>query len=252
MWIDVLTAVPEIFRSPLEASILKRAQQKGLLQVRLFNLHDFSPTTRIDDYPYGGGAGMVIRIDVVVKALRCLQQEREYDEIIYLTPDGERLTQSLLNRLSLQHSLLLIAGHYKGIDDRIRYYITREVSIGDYVLTGGELPALVLIDGIVRLLPGVLSDQTSALEDSFQDGLLAPPVYTRPPEFEGHKVPSVLLSGDHRAIQEWRYQASWEKTLMRRPDLIREREEELPLKPAAATEARRDRNEPTSLAAEPS
>lgn len=220
MHIDILAAVPGIFSSPLQSSILGRAREKGIVEIGIYNLHDFSPNGRIDDYPYGGGAGMVIRIDIVVGALRHLQAQRRYDEIIYLTPDGEPLTQSLLNRLSLYENLLLIAGHYKGIDDRIRHYISREVSIGDYVLTGGELPALVLIDGIVRLLPGVLSDESSALEDSFQDGLLAPPLYTRPPEFEGYRVPDILLSGDHEAIRRWRMEMSWQRTKERRPDLI--------------------------------
>lgn len=249
MRIDVLTAVPEIFASPLQASILKRAQQRKILSVSIHNLRDFSPDGRIDDYPYGGGAGMVIRIDIVVAALRHLQRERTYDEIIYLTADGERLTQPLLNRLSLYQNLLLIAGHYKGIDDRIRYYVTREISIGDYVLTGGELPALVLIDGIARLLPGVLSDETSALEDSYQDGLLAPPVYTRPPEFEGHRVPEVLLSGNHQAIQAWRWQISWERTRERRPELIRLLE--TPPMPGEADEAPPDKNAPASLGEAP-
>lgn len=187
MRIDVLTAVPEIFTSPLQASILKRAQQKGLVTIAIHNLRAYAKDGRVDDYPYGGGAGMVIRVDVVVRALRALTAERTYDEIILLTADGERLTQPLLNRLSLRGALLLIAGHYKGIDDRVRHYVTREVSIGDYVLTGGELPALVLIDGVVRLLPGVLSDESSALEDSFQEGLLAPPVYTRPRFLRGKR-----------------------------------------------------------------
>ncbi|MEN2992608.1 MAG: tRNA (guanosine(37)-N1)-methyltransferase TrmD [Bacteroidia bacterium] len=217
--IDVLTAVPEIFESPLRSSILKRAQAKGIFTIGIHNLHDYSPNGRIDDYPYGGGAGMVIRIDVVVKALRTLKEKTTYNEIILLTPDGELLTQPLLNRLSLCQSLLLIAGHYKGIDDRVRHFVTREISIGDYVLTGGELPALVLIDGLVRLLPGALSDGSSALEDSFQEGLLAPPVYTRPAEFEGLRVPQVLLRGNHQAIQAWREQMRWERTRQRRPDL---------------------------------
>lgn len=253
MRIDVLTAVPEILSSPLQASILKRAQQKGLVTIGLYNLHDYSPDGRIDDYPYGGGAGMVIRVDVVVRALRALQAQRAYDEIILLTADGERLTQSLLNRLSLCSALLLIAGHYKGIDDRVRAYVTREVSIGDYVLTGGELPALVLIDGIVRLLPGVLSDESSALEDSFQEGLLAPPVYTRPRVFEGHEVPPVLLSGDHRAIAQWRAEESLRRTRERRPELLSDpMEAPLRLKPDAKDAALPDKNAPASPAEGPS
>lgn len=218
--IDVLTAVPEIFESPLRASILGRAQAKGLVQIRVYNLRDWAPGGRIDDYPYGGGAGMVIRVDVVVRALRALQQSRAYDEVIYLTPDGERLDQKLLNRLSLCSSLLLLAGHYKGIDDRVRAYVTKEVSIGDYVLTGGELPALVLIDGVIRLIPGVLSDMASALEDSFQDRLLSAPIYTRPRCFEGQEVPSVLLSGDHEAIARWRWAQRLRRTAERRPELL--------------------------------
>lgn len=245
MHIDVLTAIPEIFTSPLQSSILRRAQEKKFFSIGIHNLHDFSPSGRIDDYPYGGGAGMVIRVDVVVKALRFLQQHRQYDEIIYLTPDGEPLIQPLLNRLSLSRNLLLIAGHYKGIDDRIRHYVSMEVSIGDYVLTGGELPALVLIDGIVRLLPGVLSDETSALEDSFQDGLLAPPIYTRPPDFEGHRVPDILLSGDHEAIRRWRMEMSWQRTKERRPYLILG-EDPHRRAPGAAGEAPPDKTGPTS------
>ncbi|MCS6895889.1 MAG: tRNA (guanosine(37)-N1)-methyltransferase TrmD [Bacteroidia bacterium] len=245
MHIDVLTAVPEVFTSPLESSILRRAREKQLLSVAVHNLHHFSPNGRIDDYPYGGGAGMVIRVDVVVRALRYLQSKRKYDEVIYLTADGMLLSQSLLNQLSMHRSLLLIAGHYKGIDDRIRHYISREISIGNYVLTGGELPALVLIDGIARLLPGVLSDGISALEDSYQDGLLAPPLYTRPPEFEGHKVPEVLLSGDHKAICKWRHQMSWQRTLERRPELIRE-DEAPPPEYDGENAAQRDKSVPAS------
>lgn len=250
MHIDVLTAVPDIFTSPLRSSILHRAQKKGLCHIHIHNLHDFSPNGRIDDYPYGGGAGMVIRIDVAVKALRHLQAQRSYDEVIYLTADGEPLTQPLLNKLSLANSLLLIAGHYKGIDDRIRHYVSREISIGDYVLTGGELPALVLIDGIVRLLPGVLSDESSALEDSYQDGLLAPPIYTRPAIFEGHKVPEVLLSGDHEAIKAWRMEMSLQRTRARRPYLIPE--DPLPPAPGAANEAPLNKSAPTSPGEAPS
>ncbi len=253
MRIDVLAAVPEILSSPLQASILKRAQQKGIVTIAVHNLHDYAPDGRIDDYPYGGGAGMVIRVDVVVRALRALQAQYTYEEIIFLTPDGERLTQSLLNRLSLCSGLLLLAGHYKGIDERVRAYVTREVSIGDYVLTGGELPALVLIDGVVRLLPGVLSDETSALEDSFQEGLLAPPVYTRPRVFEGKEVPPALLSGDHQAIAEWRAEESLKRTRARRPDLLSDPREGQPLpKPDAEAAAPPDKNAPPSPAVPPS
>ncbi|MCX7607172.1 MAG: tRNA (guanosine(37)-N1)-methyltransferase TrmD [Bacteroidia bacterium] len=247
MRIDVLTAIPEFFRSPLQTSILSRAQKKGVLLVGIHDLHAYSPDGRIDAPPYGGGAGMVIRVDIVVHALRSLQKERVYEEIIYLTPDGERLSQSLLNRLSLASALLLIAGHYKGIDDRIRHFVTREISIGDYVLTGGELPALVLIDGIARLLPGVLSDESSALEDSFQDDLLSPPIYTRPREFEGLRVPDILLSGNHRAIEQWRMKMSQERTLARRPELIPEDAAPPPPPTHVAEDAfQRDKNEPAS------
>ncbi|GIV24050.1 MAG: tRNA (guanosine(37)-N1)-methyltransferase TrmD [Bacteroidia bacterium] len=253
MRIDILTAVPEIFTSPLQASILGRAQKKGLVTIQVHNLHDYGPDGRIDDYPYGGGAGMVIRVDVVVKALRALQAERSYDEVIYLTPDGELLTQPLLNRLSLAKALLLIAGHYKGIDDRIRHYVTRELSIGDYVLTGGELPALVVVDGVVRLLPGVLSDESSALEDSFQDGLLGPPVYTRPRVFEGLPVPAVLLSGDHKAIAAWREAERLRRTQERRPGLLN-LVREAPLRPAPDAKAASppSKSEPASPAEGPS
>jgi len=240
MRIDILTAVPEIFASPLQASILKRAQAKNLVTIAVHNLHDWGPKGRIDDYPYGGGAGMVIRVDVVVPAIRTLSAAYgPYDEIIYLTPDGEKLSQKLLNTLSLKSKLLLIAGHYKGIDDRIRAYVTREVCIGDYVLTGGELPALVLVDGIVRLIPGVLNDIESALEDSFQDNLLAAPVYTRPLVFEGQAVPPVLLSGNHEAIAQWRLEERLRRTAARRPDLLTDHDGEgpLPPAPAAASEA---------------
>lgn len=237
MHIDVLTAFPEFFTSPLTTSMLKRAIQKGLVSIQAHDLRTFAKNGQIDDYPYGGGAGMVIRIDVVVAALRSLQTQRTYDEIIYLTPDGTLLTQRLLNQLSLRRTLLLIAGHYKGIDDRIRHFVTREISIGDYVLTGGEIPALVLIDGIVRLLPGVLSDESSALEDSFQDDLLAPPVYTRPAEFEGLRVPDILLSGNHKAIAQWRLEMSLQRTRERRPYLIREGEATPPLLKPDATAA---------------
>ncbi|MGQ9863805.1 MAG: tRNA (guanosine(37)-N1)-methyltransferase TrmD [Bacteroidia bacterium] len=221
MHIDILTVIPDFFQSPLHTSILKRAQEKNLIRIEVHDLKRYAPAGRVDDYPYGGGAGMVIRIEPLVKAYKTLTAQRLYDEVIYLTPDGERLTQSILTQLSLKNTLLLIAGHYKGIDQRFRdAYITREISIGDYVLTGGEIPALVLIDGITRLLPGVLGDSASALEDSFQDGLLAPPIYTRPRVFEGHKVPDILLSGNHEAIRAWRYQKALERTQQRRPDLF--------------------------------
>lgn len=223
MRIDVLTVIPDFFQSPLQTSILKRAQEKNLICIQVHDLKTYAPNGRVDDYPYGGGAGMVIRIEPLVRAYKTLTSQRVYDEVIYLTPDGEKLTQSILIQLSLKNALLLIAGHYKGIDQRFRdAYVTREISIGDYVLTGGEIPALVLIDGITRLLPGVLGDSASALEDSFQDGLLAPPIYTRPKVFEGRQVPEVLVSGNHQAIRAWRYQKAIEKTQKRRPDLLSE------------------------------
>ncbi|MCS7189214.1 MAG: tRNA (guanosine(37)-N1)-methyltransferase TrmD [Bacteroidia bacterium] len=255
MHIDIITAVPEIFNSPLQASILGRAQKNGIVSIQVHNLHNYSPNGRIDDYPYGGGAGMIIRVDVVVAAMRHLQHHRQYDEIIYLTPDGHRLTQALLNRLSLCKALLLIAGHYKGIDERVRHFVTLEVSIGDYVLTGGEIPALVLIDGIVRLLPGALSDASSALEDSFQEGLLGSPLYTRPREFEGLRVPDILLSGNHQAIAAWRAEQSRLRTLLRRPDLnpnLFHDEVPLPPKLAEETASQLGKSGPPSQEEEPS
>lgn len=222
MHIDILSAVPDLLPSPLQHSILKRAQQKGLLTVGIHNLRDYAYNKHrnVDDEPYGGQAGMVLRPEPLAAAIRHLQSQRPYDEIIFLTPDGQTLDQPMANRLSLQQNLLLIAGHYKGIDQRIRdVFVTMEVSIGDYVLSGGELPALVMVDAIGRLLPGVLNDERSALEDSFQDGLLDAPVYTRPAEWEGHRVPDVLLGGHHADILKWRETQSREKTQTRRPDL---------------------------------
>ncbi len=254
MRIDILSAVPDIFRSPLEASILKRAQTKDLVTITVHNLHDWAFKGHIDDYPYGGGAGMVIRVDVAVAAIRHLTaQYGPYDEIIYLTADGERLSQPILNQLSLKKRLLLLAGHYKGIDDRIRAYITREISIGDYVLTGGELPALVLLDGIVRLLPGALGDMASALEDSFQDGLLSAPIYTRPRIFEGQSVPPVLMSGHHEAIADWRWAERSRRTAERRPDLFNlYLRSSPPLTHASASEAPLRTGAPLSAVEEPS
>ncbi len=223
MRIDVITAVPGIIEPVLGQSILGRAQRKGIVRIVVHDLHHYGVDRHghIDDVPYGGGAGMVIRCEPVFACIERLQAERQYDEVIYMTADGERLTQSLVNQLSLCRNLIILAGHYKGVDQRIRdVLITREISIGDYVLTGGELPALVLIDAIVRLLPGVLNDPESALEDSFQAGLLEPPIYTRPADFRGYKVPEVLLSGDHEAIRQWRYEQALRKTMERRPDLL--------------------------------
>jgi tRNA (guanine37-N1)-methyltransferase len=221
--IDIITVLPELIVSPLQHSILKRAQQKGIVQIEVHNLREFGlgKNKQIDDYLYGGGAGMVMMIEPIVHCIETLQSKRTYDEIIYLTPDGKTLDQSIANQLSLKGNLILLCGHYKGIDDRIRqHFITREISIGDYVLTGGELAAVVLTDAICRLIPGVISDEESALTDSFQDGLLAPPVFTRPSEFRGWPVPEILLSGDFPRIENWRMEQAIERTKERRPDLL--------------------------------
>ena len=223
MRIDIISVLPELLHSPLQHSIMKRAQDKGLLEVVVHNLRDYGhgKHRQVDDMQYGGGAGMVMMPAPIATCIDALKVERTYDEIIYLTPDGVRLNQSMANQLSLKGNLLLLCGHYKGVDERIReHYITMDISIGDFVLSGGELPAAVLVDSIGRLLPGVLNDETSALFDSFQDDLLAPPVYTRPSEFKGWKVPDVLLSGHERKIQEWRDDQSLQRTRERRPDLL--------------------------------
>jgi tRNA (guanine37-N1)-methyltransferase len=223
MRIDIITVLPELLESPLSHSIMQRAQDKGLLEVHLQNLREYGigKHRQVDDYQYGGGAGMVMMLEPLVNCIEGLQSERAYDEIIYMTPDGERLHQGLSNRLSLKENLMIICGHYKGIDERIReHFVTMEISIGDFVLSGGELPAAVLVDSIGRLLPGVLNDETSALFDSFQDNLLAPPVYTRPEEFRGWKVPEILKSGNFKKIEEWRMDKAVERTLARRPDLL--------------------------------
>jgi tRNA (guanine37-N1)-methyltransferase len=228
MHVDIISVLPELLNSPLSHSIMKRAQDKGLLTVRTHNLRQWAVNEygQVDDYQYGGGAGMVMMCEPLVNAIESLQKERKYDEIIYLTPDGATLNQQLANQFSLKENILLICGHYKGIDERIReHYITKEISIGDYVLSGGELAAAVLVDAIGRLLPGVLNDETSALTDSFQDNLLAPPVYTRPSEFNGWKVPDVLLSGDPKKIDEWRHEMAIERTRERRPDIYKKHEE---------------------------
>lgn len=225
MRITILTALPELLDSPFRHSILKRANTKGLLTVEVVDLREYGigKHRQLDDYQYGGSAGMVMMAEPLANAIEALSLKRKYDEIIYLTPDGVRLDQSLANSLSMKSNLLMICGHYKGIDERIRaLYVTKEISIGDYVLSGGELAAAVLVDAIGRLIPGVLSDGTSALEDSFQDGLLAPPVYTRPEEFKGLKVPDILLSGDHKEIAKWREEQAMERTKQRRPDLLEE------------------------------
>jgi len=223
MRIDILSAVPTQLESPLKTSIVKRAQDKGLVEIHVHNLRDYALDKHktIDDTPYGGGSGMVMKIEPIAACIRELQKECKYDEFIFLTPDGVKLDQSICNELSTKENILMLAGHYKGVDQRVRdLFITREISIGDYVLSGGELPALVLTDAIVRLIPGVLNDETSALSDSFQSNLLDAPAYTRPMEFEGHKVPDVLLSGDHAAIDRWRDEVAFQKTQERRPDLL--------------------------------
>ncbi len=225
MHIDIITVLPELLESPFSHSIMKRAQEKGLLTVQTHNLRKWAINKhmQIDDYPFGGGAGMVMMCEPIANAIDELQLERKYDEIIYLTPDGKTFNQKAANHLSLYNNLLLICGHYKGIDERIRdQYITMEISIGDYVLSGGELAAAIVVDAIGRLLPGVLSDETSALFDSFQDNLLAPPVYTRPADFRGKKVPEILLQGDPKKVEEWRHEQSLIRTRTRRPDLLDE------------------------------
>ncbi|MDW8211366.1 MAG: tRNA (guanosine(37)-N1)-methyltransferase TrmD [Cytophagales bacterium] len=225
MRIDIITGLPNMLDSFLNQSIVKRAQNKGLVEIIVHDLRDYATgkARQIDDYPFGGGAGMVLMIEPIAKCIRKLQAERHYDEIIYMTPDGQTFHQRMANRLSLLENLIILCGHYKGVDHRVReHFITLEISIGDYVISGGELAAAVVTDAIVRLVPGVLSDETSALTDSFQDNLLAPPVYTRPADFEGWKVPEILLSGHEAKIAEWRLQQSIERTRARRPDLLQE------------------------------
>ncbi|GAC1438014.1 MAG: tRNA (guanosine(37)-N1)-methyltransferase TrmD [Sediminibacterium sp.] len=225
MKIEILTVQPELLESPFSHSIMKRAQEKGLLEVRIHQLRKWAVNKygMVDDYQYGGGAGMVMMCEPLANAIEALQQEKKFDEIIYMTPDGVSFNQQTANRLSLRENLLIICGHYKGIDQRIReQYVTREVSIGDYVLSGGELAAAVVVDAIGRLLPGVLNDETSALTDSFQDNLLAPPVYTRPADFRGHKVPEILVQGDPKKVAEWRHEQAVLRTKERRPDLLQE------------------------------
>lgn len=223
MRIDIISAVPDLLQSPFAHSIMKRAQQNGLLEVVVHNLRDYSTNKQasIDDYQFGGGAGMVLMIEPIAAIIEKLQAERKYDEIIYMTPDGEQLAQRRCNQLSLKGNLMILCGHYKGIDERVReHFITLELSIGDYVLSGGELPAAVLVDALGRLIPGVLNDESSALLDSFQDDLLAPPVYTRPAEFRGWRVPDVLLSGHAKKVETWRDEQALARTLARRPDLL--------------------------------
>ena len=223
MHIDIITVLPELLESPFQHSIMKRAQEKGLLTVQVHQLRKWAVNEygQVDDYQYGGGAGMVMMCEPLAKAIEELSKEKKYDEVIFLTPDGDLLNQQTANSLSLKENLLLICGHYKGIDERIReHFVTREISIGDYVLSGGELAAAVLVDAIGRLLPGVLNDETSALTDSFQDNLLAPPVYTRPEDFRGWKVPDVLMGGNHKLIEEWRQEQTQQRTKERRPDIL--------------------------------
>lgn len=225
MRIDVITVLPELLESPFNHSILKRAQQKGLLEVNLVPLRDYAINKygTIDDYQYGGGAGMVMMCEPIANCIDKLKSERSYDEVIYMTPDGETMNQRMMNTLSLKQNFIILCGHYKGIDERIReLYITKEISVGDYVLSGGELAAAIFVDAIGRLLPGVLNDETSALSDSFQDNLLSPPVYTRPEDFRGLKVPDILLSGHQAKINEWRHEQALERTKARRPNLLEE------------------------------
>lgn len=223
MRIDILTVLPEMIEGMIHCSILQRAQDKGLAEIYLHNLRDYTADKwrRVDDYPFGGEAGMVMQIEPVDRALAALKAERTYDEVIYTSPDGERFNQRMANSMSLLNNLIILCGHYKGVDYRIReHLVTKEISVGDYVLTGGELAAAILTDALVRLLPGAIGDEQSALSDSFQDGLLAPPVYTRPAEYKGWKVPDVLLSGHQRKIDEWRLQQACERTARLRPDLL--------------------------------
>lgn len=223
MRFDILTILPELLEGPFSASIMHRAQDKGLLKIEIHNIRDYTTDKHknVDDYQYGGGAGMVMTIQPIADLIEKLKSERDYDEIIYMTPDGKVLDQSMANELSLKGNIMILCGHYKGVDDRIRqHYITREVSIGSYVLSGGELGAAVIVDAVARLIPGVLSNETSALTDSFQDDLLAPPVYTRPPDYNGWKVPEVLLSGDFNKIEAWREEQALQRTKERRPDLL--------------------------------
>ena len=224
MRVDIITCLPQLLESPFSHSILKRAIDRGLIALHIHDLRDYSTDRhrKVDDYVYGGGAGMLLTVEPIARCINKLKEQTTYQEVIYMAPDGEQLTQKVANQLSLQENLLILCGHYKGVDERVRkYFITREISIGDYVLSGGELAAAVLLDAVVRLLPGVLSDETSALTDSFQDDLLAPPAYTRPANFQGMHVPAVLLSGNAREIQEWRYQEAIKWTKKRRPALYK-------------------------------
>ncbi len=224
MRIDVITVLPQLLESPFKHSILKRAIDKGIVEVNLINLRDYSTHKQksVDDYAFGGGAGMVMSIEPIANCINELKSQRDYDEIIYTTPDGETFNQKIANHLSTYKNIIILCGHYKGVDERVReHFITREISIGDYVLSGGELAAAVICDSIIRIIPGAISDETSALTDSFQDDLLAPPVYTRPAEYNGWKVPDILLSGHNENIENWRHEQSLERTKKRRPDLLK-------------------------------
>lgn len=228
MRIDIITVLPALLSGPLDNSIIKRAREKGVVDIQIHNLRDFSTDRhrRVDDYAFGGDAGMVMTVEPIERAIKHLSAEREYDEIIYTSPDGKLFNQPAANQLALKENIIILCGHYKGIDQRVRdHLVTLEISIGDYVLTGGELAAAVIADGVVRLLPGAMSDETSALSDSFQDGLLAPPVYTRPADYKGWKVPDILLSGHAAKIEEWKYEQSVKRTRDLRPDLLRDMEE---------------------------
>ena len=223
MRIDIITVMPEMLESPLGCSILKRAQDKGLVDIVVHNLRDYSLNKhrKVDDYPFGGEAGMVMQIEPVDRCISALKAERDYDEIIFTTPDGEQFTHPVANELSMKKNLMILCGHYKGVDYRIReHLITREITIGDYVLTGGEIPAAVIADAVVRLIPGAIGDEQSALSDSFQDNLLAPPVYTRPAEYKGWRVPDILLSGHQAKIDEWKHDMAVQRTMQLRPDLL--------------------------------
>jgi len=223
MRIDILTIFPAMFDGPFSHSIVKRAVDKGLVEIHLHDIRDYSTSKHknVDDYPFGGGAGMVMMVEPIDNVISKLKNERDYDEVIFLTPDGKKLDQPMANSLSMKGNLIMLCGHYKGVDERVREnLITLEVTIGDYVLSGGELAAMVLVDSLVRIIPGVIGDETSALSDSFQDGLLSPPVYTRPADYKGWKVPDILLSGHDRKISEWKHEQALERTKMRRPDLI--------------------------------
>ncbi|MBL7889924.1 MAG: tRNA (guanosine(37)-N1)-methyltransferase TrmD [Bacteroidia bacterium] len=224
MRIDIITVLPQLLESPFQHSILKRAIDKGLVEVNLINLRDYSTDKHksVDDYAFGGGAGMVMGIEPIANCINALKAERQYDEIIYTSPDGETLNQKISNQLSTLNNIMILCGHYKGVDQRVRdHFITKEISIGDYVLSGGELAAAVICDSVIRIIPGAISDETSALTDSFQDNLLAPPVYTRPADYNGWKVPEILLSGHTEKIDNWRHEQSLERTKQRRPDLLK-------------------------------